>query len=71
VLTAEGVVSHAALVARGMGVPALTGAQITTDPKAGELRVDGHVFREGDVIGIDGTEAAVLKAGATPSGAAA
>jgi len=65
VLTAEGgKASHAALVARGMGVPAVTGAQIAVDTEVGELRVNGHVLREGEMIGIDGTEGAVLEAGA-------
>jgi pyruvate,orthophosphate dikinase len=65
ILTAEGgKASHAALVARGMGVPAVTGAAITVDIREGELRIDGRVFREGDVIGIDGTEGAVIEDGA-------
>jgi pyruvate,orthophosphate dikinase len=65
VLTSEGgKASHAALVARGMGVPAVTGAEITVDATAGELRIDEQVFREGDTIGIDGTEGAVVERGA-------
>jgi pyruvate,orthophosphate dikinase len=66
ILTSEGgKASHAALVARGMGVPAVTGAAVTVDPRAGELRIDGQVFHEGDVIGIDGSEGAVVEHGAT------
>ena len=66
ILTSEGgKASHAALVARGMGVPAVTGAAVTVDPRAGELRIDGEVFHEGDVIGIDGSEGAVVEQGAT------
>jgi pyruvate,orthophosphate dikinase len=65
VLTSEGgKASHAALVARGMGVPAVTGAAVTVDTRAGELRIDGAVFREGDTIGIDGTDGAVVREGA-------
>jgi pyruvate,orthophosphate dikinase len=65
ILTAEGgKASHAALVARGMGVPAVTGAQITVDVHAGELHVDGRSFAEGDRIGIDGSEGAVVADGA-------
>src|SRR3989440_3700329 len=65
ILTSEGgKASHAALVARGMGVPAVTGAAITVDTRAGELRIDGQVFHEGDMIGIDGTEGAVVEKGA-------
>jgi pyruvate,orthophosphate dikinase len=58
VLTSEGgKASHAALVARGMGVPAVTGAgSLEIDVKAGEVRIDGEVvLREGDLIAIDGT----------------
>ncbi len=66
ILTSEGgKASHAALVARGMGVPAVTGAAVTVDPRAGELRINGEVFHEGDVIGIDGSEGAVVDQGAT------
>jgi pyruvate,orthophosphate dikinase len=65
ILTSEGgKASHAALVARGMGVPAVTGAAITVDPHAGELRIDGRVFHEGELIGIDGTAGAVVEHGA-------
>jgi pyruvate,orthophosphate dikinase len=57
VLTSEGgKASHAALVARGMGVPAVTGAsEVEIDLGAGELRVDGTVLHAGDTIAIDGT----------------
>jgi pyruvate,orthophosphate dikinase len=66
ILTSEGgKASHAALVARGMGVPAVTGAAISVDPQGGELRINGRVFHEGDVIGIDGSEGAVVEHGAT------
>jgi pyruvate,orthophosphate dikinase len=65
ILTAEGgKASHAALVARGMGVPAVTGAAITVDSEAGELTIDGRLFREGETIGVDGTEGAVVEDGA-------
>jgi len=65
ILTSEGgKASHAALVARGMGVPAVTGAAITVDTRARELRINGLVFHEGDAIGVDGSEGAVVKDGA-------
>jgi pyruvate, orthophosphate dikinase len=65
ILTSEGgKASHAALVARGMGVPAVTGAGITVDLRAGEMRIDGRVFKEGDELGIDGTDGAVVEYGA-------
>ena len=45
ILTSEGgKASHAALVARGMGVPAVTGAASVVDLDAGELRIDGRRF---------------------------
>jgi pyruvate, orthophosphate dikinase len=65
ILTSEGgKASHAALVARGMGVPAVTGAGVAIDVDAGELRIDGRVFRTGDEIGIDGSEGAIVEPGA-------
>ncbi len=65
ILTSEGgKASHAALVARGMGVPAVTGAALAIDLDAGELRIDGQVFKAGDRIGIDGSEGTVVEAGA-------
>jgi pyruvate,orthophosphate dikinase len=65
ILTSEGgKASHAALVARGMGVPAVTGADVTVDVRSGELRIDGLVLGEGDEIGIDGSEGTVVERGA-------
>jgi pyruvate,orthophosphate dikinase len=66
ILTSEGgKASHAALVARGMGVPAVTGAHVAIDVAAGELRIDGRVFHEGEAIGIDGSVGKVVEDGAT------
>ena len=64
VLTSEGgKASHAALVARGMGVPAVTGAgDLEIDVAAGEVRVDETTLREGDVIAIDGTTGSITTA---------
>jgi pyruvate,orthophosphate dikinase len=61
ILTAEGgKASHAALVARGMGRPAVTGAaDLDIDLHAGEVRVGDLVLRRGDHIAIDGTTGAV------------
>jgi pyruvate,orthophosphate dikinase len=62
ILTSEGgKASHAALVARGMGVPAVTGAaSLEIDPDAGEIRRGGEVvLRAGDRIAIDGSAGAV------------
>jgi pyruvate,orthophosphate dikinase len=61
ILTSEGgKASHAALVARGMGVPAVTGASaVEIDVAAKEAHVGDVVLREGDLIAIDGTTGAV------------
>jgi pyruvate,orthophosphate dikinase len=61
ILTSEGgKASHAALVARGMGVPAVTGASaVEIDVSAGEAHIGDVVLREGDLIAIDGTTGAV------------
>jgi pyruvate,orthophosphate dikinase len=57
ILTSEGgKASHAALVARGMGRPAVTGASdLEIDLGSREVRVDGTTLEEGDRIAIDGT----------------
>ncbi len=57
ILTSEGgKASHAALVARGMGRPAVTGAgELEVDLHAREMRIGERVLREGDLIAIDGT----------------
>jgi pyruvate,orthophosphate dikinase len=65
ILTSEGgKASHAALVARGMGVPAVTGAAVAIDLHAGELRIDGRIFKAGDEIGVDGSDGVVVEPGA-------
>ena len=57
ILTSEGgKASHAALVARGMGCPAVTGADaLEIDLHAREVRIGERVLHEGDLIAIDGT----------------
>jgi pyruvate,orthophosphate dikinase len=57
ILTAEGgKASHAALVARGMGKPCVSGAAaLDIDLHAKKVRVNGTELGEGDVIAIDGT----------------
>ena len=61
ILTSEGgKASHAALVARGMGRPAVTGAAaLEIDLKLGEVRIGELVLHAGDFIAIDGTTGAV------------
>jgi pyruvate,orthophosphate dikinase len=61
ILTSEGgKASHAALVARGMGRPAVVGADaLAIDLQAKEIRANGKVVHEGDFIAIDGTRGCV------------
>src|SRR5436309_1699150 len=61
ILTSEGgKASHAALVARGMGRPAVTGAAaVDIDLKLGEVRIDDLLLHAGDFIAIDGTTGAI------------
>ncbi|HUO70519.1 MAG TPA: pyruvate, phosphate dikinase [Solirubrobacteraceae bacterium] len=61
ILTSEGgKASHAALVARGMGRPAVVGVDaLAIDLKAREIRVNGTILHEGDRIAIDGTRGCV------------
>ena len=63
ILTSEGgKASHAALVARGMGRPAVTGAhELDIDLHAHEVHVNGQVLRAGDRIAIDGSTGAVTR----------
>jgi pyruvate, orthophosphate dikinase len=57
ILTSEGgKASHAALVARGMGRPAVTGAaEVVIDIDAGTVSLAGQTLRRGDLIAIDGS----------------
>jgi pyruvate,orthophosphate dikinase len=57
ILTARGgVSSHAALVARQMGKVCVCGAAaIEVDYQARTVTVDGHTYKEGDFLSIDGT----------------
>jgi pyruvate,orthophosphate dikinase len=61
ILTSEGgKASHAALVARGMGRPAVVGASsLAIDLKSKVITVDGTKISEGDRIAIDGTKGCV------------
>ncbi|MGB4865449.1 MAG: pyruvate, phosphate dikinase [Hyphomicrobium sp.] len=56
VLTARGgMTSHAAVVARGMGRPCVSGAgTLKIDANAGTMRAGARTFRAGDIITIDG-----------------
>jgi len=56
ILTARGgMTSHAAVVARGMGCPCVSGASdIKIDYEKKTLEINGASFKEGDLISIDG-----------------
>jgi pyruvate,orthophosphate dikinase len=62
IITARGgMTSHAAVVARGMGRPCVSGAgELQIDPKAGEFRCRGRSFKAGEVITIDGSRGEIL-----------
>ena len=62
ILTSRGgLVSHAAVVARGMGTPAICGADaLKIDIPNKQFAVDGTVVREGDVISISGTTGEIV-----------
>ena len=62
ILTARGgMTSHAAVVARGMGLPCVAGAgQLRIDVEAGEMRVGQRRLVKGDVITIDGASGHVI-----------
>ena len=62
ILTARGgMTSHAAVVARGMGRPCVSGAgSLAIDAKARIFRVGGREIREGDTITIDGTSGEIM-----------
>jgi pyruvate, orthophosphate dikinase len=63
ILTSRGgMTSHAAVVTRGMGKCCVAGAgDIQVDERAGQMRVNGQVFKEGDWISLDGTTGRVIK----------
>ncbi|WP_106639047.1 pyruvate, phosphate dikinase [Allosphingosinicella vermicomposti] len=68
ILTARGgMTSHAAVVARGMGRPCVSGAgTLAIDYKAKVVRVGGVEVKEGDTLTIDGASGEVML-GAVPT----
>lgn len=62
ILTARGgMTSHAAVVARGMGRPCVSGAgSLSIDSKAKLLRVGSREVREGDILTLDGSTGEVM-----------
>ncbi|WP_273725596.1 pyruvate, phosphate dikinase [Brucella gallinifaecis] len=60
--TRGGMTSHAAVVARGMGKPCVSGAgSLRVDYRNGIMLAAGQSFKKGDVITIDGGNGQVLK----------
>jgi len=60
ILTARGgLVSHAAVVARGWGIPAVVGAEAVKIDGA-SFTANGFTVRQGDVISLDGTTGQVI-----------
>ncbi len=68
VLTARGgATSHAAVVARSMGLPCVAGAEtLKIDYSARVMRAGGKTIREGEMISIDGTTGEIF-AGELPT----
>ncbi|HWJ68905.1 MAG TPA: pyruvate, phosphate dikinase [Sphingobium sp.] len=62
ILTARGgMTSHAAVVARGMGRPCVSGAgTLAIDAATRTMRVGGRTLNEGDIITIDGASGEVM-----------
>ena len=61
VTTRGGMTSHAAVVARGMGKPCVSGAgSIRVDYAAKTMTVGGQVLKHGDLITVDGSTGQVL-----------
>ncbi len=64
--TRGGLTSHAAVVARGMGKPCVSGAgALRVDYAAGTMSIAGRTFKAGGIITIDGSTGQVL-AGRVP-----
>jgi len=60
--TRGGMTSHAAVVARGMGRPCVSGAgELRIDANARTLTVAGVTLKDGDVLTIDGTTGEVMQ----------
>ena len=56
-----GMTSHAALVARGFGIPTVAGcAEIQVDDARRQFTVNGRVIKEGDPISLNGTLGEVI-----------
>lgn len=63
IITARGgMTSHAAVVARGMGRPCVSGAgEMVISTERGEFSARGQTFRFGDIVTLDGSSGEVFK----------
>lgn len=60
--TLGGMTSHAAVVARGMGKPCVVGCgELIVDEKKKSLQVGENIYREGDILTIDGSTGDVFE----------
>ncbi|MEO7994968.1 MAG: pyruvate, phosphate dikinase, partial [bacterium] len=68
ILTSQGgMTSHAAVVARGMGKPCVSGCdEIQIDEENGILRIGSRLFKRGDILTINGSKGEVIP-GAMPT----
>jgi pyruvate,orthophosphate dikinase len=55
-----GMTSHAAVIARGLGLPCVVGANLRLDLREKRIHADGRSFGEGDLLTVDGTTGQVL-----------
>ncbi|MDB6177040.1 PEP-utilizing enzyme [Paracoccus sp. Z330] len=56
-----GTTSHAAVIARGLGLPCIVGAsELVIDTRNRQIRCKGRTFQEGDEVTVDGTSGEAL-----------
>jgi pyruvate, orthophosphate dikinase len=55
-----GVTSHAAVIARGLGLPCVVGASLRVDTKERRITAGTRTLTEGDIITVDGSTGEVL-----------
>ncbi len=62
ILTSRGgMTSHAAVVARGMGIPCVAGCgDLLVDVAAGTMTIGGKTFKAGEMVTINGTNGSVI-----------
>lgn len=65
-----GVTSHAAVIARGLGLPCVVGASLRVDAKEKRIVAGARTLTEGDIITVDGSTGEVLAGAADMLGPA-